>query len=51
MSAITYGTAAGDLGTYNEPAMALSFDLSHTRTTWATEPLTPKYSVTGTLPP
>jgi len=50
LSAVVYGTAAGDLGTYSSPSGSLSFDLSHTRTTWATEPLTPTYSVTGTLP-
>ena len=50
--AITYGTAAGDLGTYSQPSGALTFDLSQTRTTWANEPLTPTYSVTnGSLPP
>ena len=51
MSAITYGTASGDLGTISSPSGSLAFDLSHARTTWATEPLTPVYSVTGTLPP
>ena len=51
MSVITYGTTSGDLGTISSPSGSLAFDLSHARTTWATEPLIPVYSVTGTLPP